>query len=274
MSLTELLKNAENGYHSACKECPWNPKRVEKPAFGVSCIEHGIDWSGKASAVSVLVAQDPGGTTPEKTRRLCGICNTKNATDLSAQHGYFLWKAAVSLADSGLDARRYMKNHYWTNAVMHGVKNDTQLEKARGHCKDILFEQINLLSPRIIIATGKVACESLFDLDLITKPWEEINSLFSHQVYSERKTLTSGTEVTVYCTFHGSARGVKFLAANLYSDNTKKLLNEKIEQLPVALPAQRFLRQYQGVSDEDKGMRVLLLHWLEIGEGIRRENAD
>jgi hypothetical protein len=86
--------------------------------------------------------------------------------------------------------------------------------------------------------------------------------------------LPLGKIATVYCTFHGSATAVNTHVARLYTDETKKILTQKIEKLPNAIPAQRFLRLYQGINGEDKGMRVLLLHWLEIGEGIRNANAD
>jgi hypothetical protein len=280
MNLTNLLKNAESGLHPACEECPWNPKRADKPpAFGVSCIKHGVDWSVPASAVSVLIARDPAGTTPEKTGILCGVCNSQFATDRSAQHGYSLWKAAVSLAESGQNANRYMKNHYSTNAIMHGVLKDKNLERARVCCKNILLEQIKLLSPKIIIACGKDASNSLFELNIISKHWDVFKSVFSRQVYSEQTTLPSGKKVTVYCTYHSSATCVNTHVARLYSGETDGLLTGRIEQLPDALPAQRFLQQYKGLNGqelngEDKGMRVLLLHWLKIGEGIRRANAE
>lgn len=274
MSLKNLLKTAEEGRHSACQKCPWNPKFDEEAAFGVSCVKHGIDWSLPVSAVSILIAQDPANTTPAKTGRLCGFCNTQFASDKSANHGYDLWNAAVSLAEYGLAVNRYMKNHYWTNAIMHGGSNEKQRESARVCCTRILFEQISLLSPRIIIVTGKVASESLFDLKFLSKRWDEFKSVFSHQVYSELTTLPSGKKATVYCTYHGSSTVVNTHVADLYSDDTKNTLNKRIGQLPDASSAQNFLRKYPDSNEQGRGMRVLLLHWLEIGESIRRANAE
>ncbi len=274
MSLSNLLSMAENGLHPACLRCPWNPRtQKEKPAFGVSCKKHGVDWSQPISAVSVLIAQDPAGTTPEKTGNLCGVCNVVNKTDKSAQNGYALWKAAVSLSDTSQDAKRYMNNHYWTNAIMHGVKEDKRRRVAQRCCEEILLEQINLLSPSVVIVTGRVAYESMFDLGLITNNWDDFKNDFSHQVYTETKSLDSGREITIYCTFHGSSRSVKFYAADFYTDATKELLSQKIELLPEPSIAQRFLRLYPGITPEEKGLRVLLLHWLEIGEAIRHANA-
>ena len=272
MNLMDFLQRIKYGNHDDCKKCPWNPKQNNLSAFGVSCVKHGVDWSVQDTVVSVLIAQDPARTTPEKTGNLCVVCNSKFATDNSAQHGYFLWKAAVSLSQTGQDANRYMKNHYWTNAIMHGVE-DKQREKARACCKNILNEQLTLLSPQIIIATGKVASESLYELGIISKQWDDFNQTFSNGVYSEQTTLPSGKKATVYCTYHSAARSVNTHVARLYSENTKKLLAQRIEQLPDASSAQYFLRQHQGFTGEDMGMKVLLLHWLEIGEGIRSASA-
>lgn len=287
MSIVELIKIIEKGKHPACQDCPWNPNLNKKyPSdFGSSCVLHGIDWSKSRSAVSMLIAQDPAGTTPAKTGSLCGYCNARFSTDHSAQHGYLLWKAAISLAESGPAAYRYMSEHYWTNAIMHGVKvdkndkneineNERQRKQARFCCESILLEQINLLSPRVIIVTGTYAADSMFHLGLISKSWNDFKNQFSHQVYSEQITLSSGIKSTIYCTYHASATAVNTHVARMFTEETNTLLTQKIEQLPNSIPAQHFMRQFQGIRGEDKGMKVLLLHWLEIGEGIRRANNE
>lgn len=274
MCLRDLLLTAQNGTHEACKDCPWNPsgKHSSRPAFGVSCTKHGVDWNLPVRATSMLIAQDPAGTTPEKTGNLCGYCNARFSTDHSAQHGFSLWKAAVSLIDSGPDCNKYMKNHYWTNAILHGIKDDNNREGARNCCEPILMEQINYLSPKVIIVTGKVAADSAFNLGLITNRWGELKSCFSKQIYSEESELSNGQKVSVFCTFHGSATAVNTHVARLYSEDTKKSILQRIENLPNPIPAQQFLRQYPGVNGEEKGMRVLLLHWLDIGTAIRQAN--
>ncbi len=273
MNISTLLQMAEFGTHPACKTCPWNPLYEKNAAFGVSCKKHGVDWKTPQKAISLLVAQDPAGTTPQKTGNLCGVCNAQYSTDHSAQHGYALWKAAVSLADSGQTVSEYMKRHYWTNAIMHGVKDDKRYKDARACCKNILLEQINLLSPKIIIATGKVAIESLLDLKLISNKWDDFKILLARQAYSEKVVLPSGGESIIFCTFHASATSVNTHVARLFSEETMILLDETINRLPHPYPAQQFLKRYQGFSGEDKGMKVLLLHWLNIGEAIRKANT-
>jgi hypothetical protein len=272
VDLKDLLNNIEEGKHNACRGCPWNPKHSSGSAFGVSCIKHGFDWQNPGSALSVLIARDPGGTTPEKTGILCGYCNSKFTTDHSAQHGLSLWRAAVSLAESGPDETKFMKQHYWMNAVMHGGK-DNQLEVARTHCTQILLEQINSLSPQVIITTGKDASQSLFELKLITRRWDEFKDDFSNHPYCEEVTLSSGKRAIVFCTYHGSATAVNTHIARKYSESTEDYLNNKIKRLPNPKPAQNFMKRTSGLNGEQKGMRVLLLHWLEIGEAIRQANA-
>jgi len=275
MNLIELLHSVEIGEFAACQPCPWNPKKhKENVDFGKSCILHGIDWTKSDKAISMLIAQDPAGTTPSKTGNLCGVCNVQFSTDKSAQHGYALWKAAVSLADSGSEAKRFFNNHYWTNATMHGIKDDKQREIARQCCEEILFEQIRILSPQVIIVTGKSAAESLFNLKLISRHWDEFKENFSNRVYSEKVTLPSGQSSRVFCTFHGSATAVNTHVARLYSKETISEIQKRIEQLPDARPAQQFLRQFPGYNAQDKGMRVLLLHWLDIGHEIRLANES
>jgi hypothetical protein len=281
MNLEVFLDNIKEGHLAFCKNCPWNPQKYPKRiAFGVSCVEHGFDWTKPGSVTSMLIAQDPGGTTPARTGKLCGKCNTQSSTDHSANHGFSLWQAAVSLYQSGSDSTKYMKGHYWTNAIMHGFKAldkdnikereiENQREAARVCCTKILYEQIIMLSPKIIIATGKNTSESLFELNLISKRWDEFKTNFSQKVYCEQTTLPSGKPVTIYCTFHGSATAVNTHVARCYTGETKEILSRRIEKLPNSEPAKHFLRTFQEFNGEGRGMRVLLLHWLEIGEAIR-----
>lgn len=286
MKINDFLTSVEKGQHNACKECPWNPMHSKGIAFGVSCERHGVKWSANepTKMVSMLIAQDPAGTTPGKTGILCAVCNSQFATDHTAQHSNTLWKAAVSLGETGASATRYLNNHYWANAIMHGFKagkNASEKEKwlekqigpARGCCTTILQGQIDLLSPQIIIATGKVASDSLYDIKLISKSWDGFKGDLSRQVYKERITLPTGKEAIVFCTLHSSTNGV-FQAEKYYSNDSKQLLSRRIEQLPDKSSALNFMRRYQDVQKEDRGMRVLFLHWLQIGEEIRRANAE
>ncbi|MHB8060461.1 MAG: hypothetical protein ACYDHO_06480, partial [Gaiellaceae bacterium] len=90
-----------------------------------------------------MVVQDPANTTPAKTGKLCVVCNSKNASDGSAQHGLALWAAAVSLSPERERPLRYVDRHYWANAAMHS--DGETLEKTSDCCRGVLLEQIKLL---------------------------------------------------------------------------------------------------------------------------------
>lgn len=273
--MEQLLEAAQLGNHSSCKDCPWSPEKVGPLSFGVSCRDHGFDWSSPGTIISMLIAQDPAGTTPEKTGCLCFVCNRVNPKDKTAQHAYDLWKATVSF-DVPVGKDPYLKNHYWTNALLHGAskKSPAELRKtrilnvARQHCAVLLNEQINILSPRIIIATGEIAADSLYENKLITVPWVEFNDEFINGAYSESTKLLSGITTTVFCTYHTAATPVSTHVAQLYP-KTKKLLEERMDKLQHYTQVKTFMQKYQPKKGEGEGMLVLLLHWLEIGLAIR-----
>lgn len=123
--MLQFLEQAELGNHTCCSRCPWNPKIVGPIAFGMSCMEHGVNFAIASSAISMQVVQDPAGTTPEKTGRLCFVHNSEYQTDKTALHAFDLWKATVSF-DIQEDQDPYLHNHYWTNALLHGANKKTQ----------------------------------------------------------------------------------------------------------------------------------------------------
>lgn len=183
MNVNRILKAAEDGTHFGCRGCPWNPGLlIDRIAFGKSCCEHGLDWSSlQATAVSMQIVQDPAGTTPDKTRKLCSVCNSRNQTDRTAQHSFDLWKAAVAPVD-GEVAEQYLRGHYWTNAIMHGAsKNELrkQIKQARKCCTKVLQDQLLNLSPKVIIASGQVAADSLNDLGVLQKRWKDFRKVLS-----------------------------------------------------------------------------------------------
>jgi hypothetical protein len=114
-----------------------------------------------------------------------------------------------------------------------------------------------------------VACESLYDIKLITKRWDDFRYDFPQKVYYERASLSTGIDTAIYCTYHTSARVVNTHIRRIYSENTEVLLSNKLERLNNPPAIRQYLDHYLNTSNEGRGMRVLLLHWLEIGEGIR-----
>jgi len=271
MSLKQLLADVSAGDHSACASCPSSPRHFPGAAFGVSCREHGVDWQTSGTAVSMMIVRDPAGTTPATTGWLCFVCNSSNPTDRTAQHAFSLWRAAVALSDDAEKACRYLGDHYWTNAALHG-SDTSRLERARRCCARVLRDQIEALSPRVVIASGVQAATSLHELGLLNARWCDIRTGFDKGAHLERVRRPSGA-TEVYCTYHTSATGVNCEVSKLYSNSTDKLLAQRRAALSDADAFDRFLGQYRPESAEGRGMRVLLLHWLDIGEGIRRAHA-
>jgi len=277
--MKQLLEKARLGTHRGCKNCPWNPKVVGPIAFGMSCTEHGVDWSTDVKAVSMQIVQDPAGTTPGKTGRLCFVHNSRNLTDKTAQHAYALWNATVSF-DISDSIDPHIKNHYWTNALLHGADKEKQkelrksgpLESARKCCAQLLREQIDLLTPKVILANGEYAAKSLFDIGYLSTRWNDFKHEFSHGVYREEFKKSAGETILVFCTFHTAITPIRTHIARLYSPEVQKKLDDRLDKYRKYQKVQNFLSKYSPLDSEGKGMRVLLLHWLEIGSAIRAAN--
>ncbi len=58
-------------------------------------------------------------------------------------------------------------------------------------------------------------------------------------------------------------------AARLYPAGYEKLLDMKLKGIAKTASLEAFLEKYGEDSTRGRGMRVLLLHWLEIGRAIR-----
>lgn len=277
--MKQLLEEAKLGTHTGCKDCPWNPRTVGPISFGESCEEHGVSWSAPGNAVSMQIVQDPAGTTPEKTGRLCFVHNSKNLSDKTAQHAYDLWKATVSF-DNNESLDPFLKNHYWTNALLHGAdKNDPRklrksgiMEKARKCCKQLLHEQIKSLSPKVILANGECAAKSLYEIGFISSRWEDFKQEFAQRPYKEIKKLSSGESVIIFCTFHTAITPINTHIAKLYSPRIQSNLDERLDKYKSYPKVASFLNNYSSDNATGKGMRVLLLHWVDIGRAIRDAN--
>lgn len=277
--MKQLLEEAKLGTHEKCRYCPWNPITVGPIAFGESCTEHGINWSSSGQAKSMQVVQDPAGTTPGTTGRLCFVHNSKNLSDKTARHAFDLWKATVAF-DSTEVSDPYLKNHYWTNALLHGadkitqkqLRNSTTLIKARRCCAQLLKEQIKLLSPKVIFANGEYAVTSLFELGYISSPWEKVKQVFSLGPYHELITSADGNEINLFCTFHTAITPINTHIAHLYTAKLQSILDERLENIRRYTNVSSFLNKYSLNDSTGKGMRVLLLHWIDIGTAIREAN--
>ena len=269
MDIVELLRQAEGGLLPGCATCPSSPRNATNPAFGTSCTEHGVDWRSGQHAVSMMVVSNPAGTTPERTKRLCFVHNSANSSDRTAQHAFALWRAAVSQGDKLPDSVRYISDHYWTNAAMHGT-DDGNLETARRCCVPVLAAQVEVLRPSVIIASGREAAASLHDIGLLRQTWPQFRSELATHAHHEDGTLSSGACVEIFCTYHTSWRVVGTHAKRLYSGETESIIAAHRAGIPDPSALDAFLKRFSLHDKYGPGMRVLLTHWIGIGEAIRR----
>ncbi len=280
MDIKNILNNAEKGLLPSCESCPWNPQKDSSIGFGVSCTSHGLDWKVSNKANSMIIVQDPGDTTPHETGRLCAVHNAENYSDKTAQQQLALWNAAVSLSTDEPNAGGYLKSHYWTNAIMHGASKDTGLrektvmQKARRQCSIVLAEQMQALQPNVIIAKGKDAVNSLYEIGLLRMPWDGVRHSFDKGAYLEKQTSWKGDyDVSVFATYHTATRVVNMTLSKKYSDTTDLFIQEKLLKIEDTSSIKKFLSIYDTSDGQTnaKGMRYLLNHWLDIGQEIRRK---
>lgn len=282
MKISQILEKAEKGDLECCSKCCWSPKQNPSIAFGKSCVEHGLDWQSKNRVNSMYIVQDPGDTTPQNTGRLCAVHNSKNSSDKSAQQSNKLWGAAVSLEYNNPEANGYMKENYWTNAIMHGAGKSSNTEHLRDNniinsvanifCSNVLKLQILALQPKVIIANGKIAVNSLYKIGILRKDWDILRRNFDKEAYQESISKWNDMpEFTVFCTYHPAGRVVNQTLSRAYKPETEEYLKAKIDKLKSKKAVNDFLQEYNTENATSKGMRYLLNHWLDIGEKIRKE---
>lgn len=174
-----------------------------------------------------------------------------------------------------------MKTHYWTNAIMHGAsktsgtRDNLKFRTARKACTKVLKAQITALLPKIIIANGLHAANSLKDIGLIEKEWQALKRAFNKGAYKEKIINCNGeeTNITVFCTYHTSAGVINRTLSDMYEKDAAEIeecINQKIQRIPSVSSAEAFLRKYSDLTNaRNRGMRFLLNHWLDIGAEIR-----
>ena len=277
MKISQILKDAEKGNLEFCSKCLWSPKQNPSISFGISCTEHGVDWANDNKANSMLIVQDPGDTTPQDTGRLCAVHNAANPSDKTAQQSNKLWSATVSLEYKSPEKNGYMREHYWTNAVMHGASKKTSLrttslppKQVQKCCSNILASQIISLQPKVIIACGTVAVNSLHEIGILKNRWDIVRHSFNKGAYKQVITKwRDAPEFIVFCTYHTSSGVVNRTVSRNYNFiETEKCIKEKLEKLNSPKSVEEFLSEYSDTQNAaSKGMRYLLNHWLDIGVG-------
>lgn len=284
-NLHTLLYDAEHGNLALCSGCVWNPSLVGKMAFGTSCPEH--THVSEDPALVVSIAQDPGGTTPESTSRLCVVHNSQNPTDQSAIHAFDLWRAAISFQPlTHPYSDPFMKRTYFTNALLHGVPtrdgraaNDRKrLQDARRTaltcCARVLEAQLSILQPKIVMVSGESAIQALG----IIAPgdWSEAtDEAPARRVISVERVPH---RILAFRLIHAGAQGTNLAAAptarRLFRSAAEQesALRKRIGVLPSPRQALTFLDNYRGKGTTDTTFRGMMLHlrwWITVGEAIR-----
>jgi len=160
---------------------------------------------------------------------------------------------------------------------MHGRGGSTrtaELPVARQACRGVLNGQINLLRPRLIIASGACAVDSLRELGLLRKRWGHFNGMLGLGPYVETSRLKNGDDVTVAVTYHTAGKVINMTVSNLYGPETERLLGAEIDDLGNPPPLLSFLQTLPPDAKPGMGMRVLLLHWLKIGRILRSMHGE
>jgi hypothetical protein len=280
--LGALRVSLESGNHPACESCSWSPAHG-RAAFGWSCSTHGYHVDRPAGLLSLQLVQDPAGTTPDQTGKLCFVCNSANPSDRTAQASWELWRTAVlGVPHHGAPASRdgvdpLLERHFWMNSTMHGVAGDSPRAKQRpdalARCSMVLREVLERLAPKVLIVNGRQA-ETAFRLTGLALD----TGGFPHR-WSDRgaarvrgKSGPNGsTALKAFVTPHTSIRGVNFGAAKCFRPKeTDAIVRRKAAECGVADAAEAFLARYRNDDHAtDRGMRVLLSHWLDIGRAIR-----
>lgn len=96
--------------------------------------------------------------------------------------------------------------------------------------------------------------------------------MLKRDAYYEQ-TVVAGSPTLVFVTYHTSARSVNQTVARLWNADIDRLLARKLAERPGAGEARRFLLRHPDSTTPGRGMRVLLVHWIEIGDAIRAAHS-
>jgi len=275
-----LLKKVKDYEHPACKNCPWNKPGM---AFGVSCTKHHINWKKTDKADVLSIWENPGGTTPEHSGNLCGICNSLNVTDKSAQNSFDLMKAAIigEWDYSRKEINRTFKTWYITNSTKHGVATSRfseqernqlkkRMKKAGECCSLILREEIDILRPKLIIANGMKAVRNLQLLGILKRGTSSMKDWADSSPYRIDHYYDNGVLMKVFCLYHTSAGVTNRTVSKLFNEQTLKEIEVLKQRHPNPSAINRFMEKYNSASYVvRRGMYVHLMYWMKLGEVVR-----
>ena len=147
-----LFDQASKGKHYACQGCLRNPQK-QKTAFAKPCLDHfGLTRNGL-----LVILRDPGASSggASHSGKLCPIDNSDRTANIL--------KEKLKLVRVPKDSICF------TNAILHGYfdKNSKENnENERKRCRIILREFHDLLRPKVVLALGLEAIQSIIEIHL------------------------------------------------------------------------------------------------------------
>ena len=150
-NLEEFLNRARKGELESCQGCPRRPTLDNLTVFSENCKAHFASSHPLIMCLTRDPAGSPGGSA--RTQVNCFYCNT----DQTAQNVLHLFNKYLRI--HGITPRDW----YATNAVKHGTIGENKAPDVVTiqKCSKVLEGEIQDLKPKIIIAFGKEAAESL-----------------------------------------------------------------------------------------------------------------
>jgi len=159
-TVTELERKAKDRQFSCCKECPRYSKD-KYSVFAAGCSEHQIT----TTPLILFITRDPSRPVNPNTigcnadENVCAWCHTDGSANNFREKLYPILERDLSEIRKRKDGRFPV---YAINAVLHGPERNTRPStKARDSCSHILKAYVNLLNPKLVVALGCVARDSL-----------------------------------------------------------------------------------------------------------------
>jgi uracil-DNA glycosylase len=173
IKIEALFDEAYDGRHQACRGCSRNPQQEKHTAFARPCLEH----YGLAKHGLLFILRDPGGKGASLSGKLCP--DEKDNNDKTARI-IRKWLKQIEVPS---------KSICFSNAVLHGYlgRNAPVKEQERRKCKIVLWETIDLLQPKAVIALGLEALQSVREILLDREmPRPKVKEMVNRRFVFER----------------------------------------------------------------------------------------
>lgn len=207
-TINDLYKNAKDCYFDCCQDCPRNIHKLKgtKPVFAAGCQNHQID----KSPLILFILRDPSIPQNKSVQgctdgNVCGWCHD----DQSAKNF-----REILFPKLGIENYNDRYPVYSINAVLHGSKkNDKPPMKALHACSNIMKTYVRLLQPKLVIALGIDARNSIKRTYSLEK-FEQADAPIASSLVN--------TNIKFWWTFHPAPQSF---------NNNKDLIIKRFEQI-------------------------------------------